>query len=304
MSGELVERHAVSPEYFRAWESGCCRAVFTDADVQAVAALNQRRRQLYEAKVELTPEQTDAMVYPVVINESMLKAFWPDQSPLGQMFSSGNHNGPWRQVVGVVSDVRQRGLANKPVPEAYDVFDGDSGFFLVLHTAGSPAGLTAEVRRRLERLDPGLPLFSVRTMDQVIAENAQGQRFLSLLIGSFAALAALLAAIGIYGVLSYAVTERTREIGIRMVLGASRARVLGEVLREGATLALIGFAAGIAGALAAGRVLASLLYEVQPRDPSVLLATGGLLAVVALVACYLPAHRAASLDPTAAMRYE
>ena len=114
----------------------------------------------------------------------------------------------------------------------------------------------------------------------------------------------LLAAVGIYGVLSYAVTERTREIGIRMSLGASRGRVLGEVIREGMRLAVVGFAAGIAGALAAGRVLASLLHEVKPGDPAIFAATAGFLAIVALIACYLPARRAARLDPMTALRYE
>jgi ABC-type antimicrobial peptide transport system permease subunit len=164
--------------------------------------------------------------------------------------------------------------------------------------------VTAEVRRALGQIDSTLPLYSVRSMDEVVGEQAEGQQFLSLLVGSFAALAALLAAIGIYGVLSYAVRQRTREIGIRMSLGASRGRVLGEVLREGMQLAGLGLAVGIAGAFAAGRVLASLLSEVKSGDPVIFVATAGLLAAVALVACYLPARRAAKLDPMTALRYE
>ena len=207
------------------------------------------------------------------------------------MFSNGEH-GPWKQVIGVVGDVRQWGLTHKPVPEAYEPFGGDDGLFLVLHTARQPLSLTPEVRRALAQVDASLPPFSVRTMDQVIGDNAQGQQFLSPLVGSFAGLAVLLAAVGIYGVLSYMVTDRTR------------GRVLGQVILEGMRLVVVGFAVGIAGALAAGRVLASLLHEVKPGDPAIFAVTAGFLALVALLACYLPARRAARLDPMTALRYE
>jgi ABC-type antimicrobial peptide transport system permease subunit len=154
------------------------------------------------------------------------------------------------------------------------------------------------------KLNPGLPLISVRTMEEVIEDNTQSQQFLSLLVGSFAGLAALLAAVGIYGVLSYAVTQRTREIGIRISLGASQGRVLAEVLRQGALLIAVGSAIGIGGAFAAGKILNTLLHEVKPGDPYILVATTALLAVVALIACYIPARRAARLDPTNALRHE
>jgi ABC-type antimicrobial peptide transport system permease subunit len=207
-------------------------------------------------------------------------------------------------VIGVVNDVREWGLTEKPVPEAYDAFDGDSRVFLVLHTSLPPASMTTPVRRILAQLDSSLPLFSVRTMDEVIGEQAQGERFLSGLVGVFAALAVLLAAIGIYGALSYAVTARTREIGIRMSLGASQGRVLGGVLADGMRLAVVGFIAGGVGAFAGGRVLARLLHEVKPGDPVVFIATAGFLVIVAMAACYLPARRAARLSPMAALREE
>ena len=174
----------------------------------------------------------------------------------------------------------------------------------MVRTSGRPAGLAAEVHSVLGRMDRSLPLFSVRTMDEVVADNAQGQQFLSVLVGSFAALALLLAALGIYGVLSYAVTQRTREIGIRMSLGATRGRVLYESLRQGMALALIGSALGIAGAVAARRLIASLLTQVGPGDASIYLGTAALLAIVALAACYLPARRASRIDPMAALHYE
>jgi putative ABC transport system permease protein len=305
MSNQLVESHAVSPEYFHAMGVRLLQGrLFTPADIERALALDIRLRPFYESNSQPPAEQTNSIVSPCVINESMARFFWPNQSPLGKMFSQGSDNGPWKQVIGVVNDVYQWSLTHKPVPEAYDAFDGSSRLFLILHTSLPVSGVTAEVRRALEQIDSSLPLYSIRSMDEVVAGQAQGQQFLSLLVGSFAGLAALLAAIGIYGVLSYLVTQRTREIGIRMSLGATRDRVLGEVLREGMWLALVGIAAGIAGAFAAGRVLASLLYEVKPGDPLIFIVTAGLLAAVALIACYLPARRAARLDPMTALRYE
>ena len=304
MSNLLVESHTVSPDYFHAMGVPLREGRnFDPSDLQRVQAVNERYEKLPEGG-RLAPAESETIVTPAVINQTMARAFWPDRSPLGQMFSQGSDHGPWKQVIGVVGDVRQWGLTHKPVPEAYEPFGGDGRLFLVLHTARQPLSLAPEVRRALAQVDSSLPLFSIRSMDQVIGDNAQGEQFLSLLVGSFAGLAVLLAAVGIYGVLSYAVTERTREIGIRMSLGASRARVLGQVIGEGMRLAVIGFALGIAGAAAAGRVLASLLHEVKSGDPAIFTATAAFLVLVALLACYLPARRAAHLDPMTALRYE
>jgi predicted permease len=304
-SNQLVEMHAASPDYFRAMGVSLLQGrVFTGADIRKALAYDMQLDPIWESNATPPADLTDGIVYPCVINESMARFFWPNDSPLGKMFSQGNDHGPWRQVIGVVSDVREWSLTHKAVPEVYDPFDGRSRQFLVVHTSLPASAVTPEARRALAQVDASLPLYSIRSMDQVVASQAQGQEFLSMLVGSFAGLAVLLAAIGIYGVLSYLVTQRTREIGIRMSLGASRARVLGELLRDGMTLALLGLGAGAGGAFAAGRILASLLHEVKPGDPLIFAATALLLAAVALLACYLPARRAARLDPMKALRYE
>jgi predicted permease len=307
MSGPLVESHAVTPEYFRAMGIPLRKGrIPAAADVQHAMELDTRRFEAYEKGIRLSPEQRNAMIYATVINETMARMFWPNEDPIGKMFAGGggDENGPWKEVVGVVGDVRQRGLTQKPQPEAYDALWTGRGFILVLHTRVAPASVTPEVRRVLARLDSTLALYRPRTMEDVVDDNSRGQRFLSSLVTSFAALAALLAAIGIYGVLSYMVTQRTREIGIRMSLGATRWRVLGDVMREGMVLALAGFAVGVAGALAAGRVMESLLHEVKPRDPGIFVMTAALLAAVTLLACFVPARRASKLDPTLALRFE
>ena len=303
MSGPLVEVHSVSPDYFRAMGIRLLKGrTFTPEDSERSLAMDTRFEDAQKKKEKLPSTQTDAMVFPSIINESMARYFWPNQDPLGKMYSRGSDSGPWLQVVGLVSDVKQWGLTHAAVPEGYSPFDGRSSFFLVLHTPMRPDLLTPPARRALAVLDGSLPLFNVRSMAEVIGDGASGSQFLSLLVGLFAAFAAVMAAVGIYGVLSYVVNQRTREIGIRMSLGASRSRVLAQVLAEGMRLAVAGSVLGIAGALAAGRVMASLLHTVKPNDPAVLLTTAALLGVIALAACYIPARRAARLDPMTALR--
>ncbi|MBS1856916.1 MAG: ABC transporter permease [Acidobacteria bacterium] len=307
MSGPLVETHRVTPEYFRAMGIPLLKGrVLAPEDVRRAAEMDTRRREVYEAGKKLPPEESNAMVYAVVINRTMARLFWPDEDPLGKMFSGGGGgpNGPWRQVVGVVGDVRQWGLTQKPQPEAYDSLYAPNRVFVAMYTSVPPASVTSAVRRALAETDSSLALYRARSMDDVVDDNSRGQRFLSSLVASFAALAALLASIGVYGVLSYAVTQRTREIGIRMSLGAGRARVLMDVVRQGMVLAGAGFVVGIAGAFAAGRLMESLLHEVKPGDPATFVATAILLALVTLLACYIPARRAAGMDPVRALRYE
>jgi putative ABC transport system permease protein len=308
MGGPLVESHSVTPEYFRAMGIPLLKGRLpTLADVQHAFGLDVRRNEVYEkTQKDVPPEERRQMVYATVINETMARMFWPGEDPIGQMFTDGggDENGPWKEVVGVVGDVRQWGLTQKPQPEAYDSMTGNSFFYLTLNTSVSPESVTPGVRAALKLLDSSLALHRPRTIEEVVDDNSKGQKFLSSLVGVFAGLAALLAGIGIYGVLSYTVTQRTREIGIRMSLGAGRGRVLAEVLREGMLMAAVGFVVGIAGSLAAGNVMTSLLHEVRPRDPEIFAAMAALLSAVALLACYIPARRAAKLEPVRALRYE
>jgi putative ABC transport system permease protein len=305
MSGPLVETHDISPDYFRVMGIPLIKGrTFTEEDVKAVYAIEERESQLYKANQKMTPEEKNAIVMPTVINQVMARYFWPGEDPIGKMFSQGDKDGPWLQVVGVTGDVKQWSITHAPVPEAYHPFDGSQYITLVVHTTTPEIDVSASVRHALGEMDSSLPLYLEQTMDELIAKHAAGQQFLALLLGLFSGLALLLAAVGIYGVLSYLVTQRTREIGIRMSLGASRGRVLGLILKQGMRLAGIGFAIGLVAAVAAGRLLVSLLHQVRPSDPLIIALTTLCLAAVALIACYVPARRAAQVDPIVALRHE
>ncbi|PYY13902.1 MAG: hypothetical protein DMG61_11765 [Acidobacteria bacterium] len=305
MSGPLVERHAVSPDYFKVMGIPLLQGrTFTQEDVNNQFALDERLAPIYKSGGKPAPEQSNAITIPTMVNQEMVRRFWPDQNPIGQMFARGNKDGPWYQVIGVTGDVKQHSITNPPYPEAYDAFDGSFYLYVMVHTSTPSLDVTSELRHALSQIDSTLPLFGVRTMNDVIAEHTSGQQFLALLVALFSGLALLLAAVGMYGVLSYLVTQRTREIGIRMSLGASRANVLSLVLKHGMRLAGFGFAAGLVAAFVAGRLLGGLLHEVHPGDPVVMIATAMSLAAVALAACYLPARRAARVDPMVALRHE
>jgi predicted permease len=295
----------VTPDYFRAMGIPLIAGRnFTDQDLDRSLQLSTRVSELYEKSDHPPEAETDAIVTPSVINQTMAKTFWPDENPIGKMFSSGNDHGPWREVIGVVGDVKQWGIVQKPVPEGYDALTSPAGFHLVIHANVETGAMTEPVRRIVHELDASLPLYRVRNMDQVIAQQAVGQQFTTSLVGLFAGLALLLAAVGIYGVLSYLVTQRTREIGIRMSLGADRSDVLRLVLGHGARLAIAGCVLGVIGAFAATRVLRSVLLMAKGQDPRVFLAAVVALVAVALFACYVPARRATKVDPVVALRYE
>ncbi|MDQ3804728.1 MAG: ABC transporter permease [Acidobacteriota bacterium] len=241
----------------------------------------------------------------VIVNEKMAERFWPGEDPLGRRMSwDGGES--WSTVVGVVGDVKHAGLDRAPEFESYVPFlqVPSPGMAVVVRTPAEPTSLVSAVKNEILAVDKEQPVFSVRTMTQIVSNSIARQRLSATLLGVGAALALLLASIGIYGVLAYAVTQRTHEIGVRIALGARAADVLGLVIRQGMGLALIGVSAGLVGALGVTRLLSGFLYGVSATDPLTFTTVALMLAAVALLACYVPARRATKIDPMVALRYE
>jgi putative ABC transport system permease protein len=279
-----ADRYSVSPEY-----------------VQAMRIPLRRGR--------LLTAQDDSTSPPVVlINETFAKTGWEGQDPLGKRVQLGGADKPWRTVVGIVGDVRHTGLDEQQAPQLYvperQWQFADAAMVLALRTRGDPAALALAVQAAIHSVDATLPILHVAAMEEVLSGTAQPRRFAFVLFQVFALVALLLAAAGIYGVLSGSVAERTRELGIRAALGASRGGLLGLVLRQGLGLTAIGMGLGCLGALLLSRFLQQLLFGIEPQDPltfaSVVLVLGG----VALLACWIPARRATSVSPLEALRGE
>jgi len=213
---------------------------------------------------------------------------------------------PWVEVVGIVGDVRHRGLDVDTRPEMFfpHTQTPSRQMTLVVRAAGDPEALAAPLRERVRAIDRDQPVGNVKTMEQWVSESVASQRFTAALLGVFAAAAAGLAALGLYGVVSYSVAQRTHEIGLRVALGARPRDVLRLVIGQGMALTLVGVGVGVAASLALTRVISGLLFGVGATDPGIFVAVPLLLASVALLACYLPARRAAKVDPMVALRYE
>lgn len=246
-----------------------------------------------------------------LINRRLAEQFWPGEDPTGKRLKIGpaDSPNPWVTIAGVVGDVRQTGLYGEQLAELYAPYAQERRSWmspqnLVVRTNRDAASLAGAVREAVWKVDKDQPVSEVKTMDQVFAAAVSRERFQTLLLGLFAALALLLACVGLYGVISYAVAQRTHEIGVRMALGARPWDVLRLVLRQGMTLTFAGLVFGIAGALAVTRVMTELLYGVTATDAVTFISVGALLVVVAFLACYVPARRATKVDPLIALRYE
>jgi len=240
-----------------------------------------------------------------VVNRAMAKHFWPGQSPVGKRFHFFGET-QLREVVGEVGDSWQFGVAEDPQPVAYLPIAQDYSSFGVLHvrTAGDPGGVIPSVREQVQSVDRNLALIAVNTIGELLDQGMWAPRMGAMLLGAFGLLALLLATVGIYGVLSYSVSQRTQEVGIRMALGATPGSVLRLVVGQGMLLVAMGVGIGLAGSLGLARLLASLLFGVRTSDPATFMAVALVLAAVALIATYIPARRATKVDPMVALRYE
>jgi len=282
-----VENYYVSPGYLRAMSIRLMRGrAFTDADTKDAPPV-------------------------VLVSETMARRQWGDEDPLGKRLRYydpyANREVPWRTVVGVVADVKltrldREGAQGLYAPEAQTP---SPAMTLVVRTAaGEPAGVVPAVRREIGALDRDLAVFNVKTMDELVADSLLLRRFSMLLLGAFAALALILASVGIYGVIAYTVSQRTHEIGVRMALGARRSDIFRLVVGRGMLLTLAGVAAGLIAALSLTRLMESLLFGVSASDPPTFVAIALLLTAVSLAACYVPARRATRVDPLIALRHE
>ncbi|MGB7666575.1 MAG: FtsX-like permease family protein, partial [Candidatus Acidiferrales bacterium] len=263
-----------------------------------------------------SPEDRQGTQLVAVVSDGAAKALWPGQDAIGKRFTgAGQRN--LLTVVGIVGDVSDSTLDAKPLPHVYapylqvtdaqmedTVMNVARSMNIAVRTTGDPEALTSAVTGQIHGLDPDLAIAQIRTMDQDMEVSVAGPKFNTFLLGIFSLAALFLAAIGIYGVLAYTVAQQTHEIGIRMALGAQPRDVMRLVLVQGTRVALVGIAIGLLAAFGLTRLMASLLYGVSASDPLTFAAVSGVLFVVALLACYIPARRAVKVDPIVALRYE
>jgi predicted permease len=282
----LVETSSVTPDYFH-----------------LLGVTLQRGRLFGETDNETAPAVA-------VINEAFARTYWPSGDPLGERLKLSPAGSSWTKVVGVIADARTESLVESSVPQIYtSLYQAPSegaSKELVIFLRGrlDPAATPVELREQVQAVNPELPVFGAQTINDALSASLSERRFSMEMVGLFALTALLLAGLGIYGVISYIVNERTHEIGIRLALGAQRRNILRMVLRQGLGLAIAGAAVGLVCALIVSHLMAGLLYGVRPTDPLTFSGVAILLIGVALLACYIPARRAMRVDPMVALRYE
>ncbi len=250
-----------------------------------------------------TEQEVNQTAKVVIITDLLARQVFPNEEPIGKRLIMAMDKTPF-EIIGIVGDIRHRSLESEARPAMYMPSNQSGWMNLVVRTKVDPLSLAAAARKEVQAIDPDQPVAAVRTMDDWVDRSVAGPRYRTVLLALFAGVALLLASTGIYGVMSYSVTQRTHEIGVRMALGAKRRDVMKLVVRQGMTLVVIGVALGVAGAIALTRVMSTLLFGVTAKDPNTFVAVSGLLALVAFVACYLPARRATKVDPLVALRYE
>jgi putative ABC transport system permease protein len=297
----LMELCIVSPDYFRAMNIPLQRGrYFNDRDDKSwIAGKDLSSLKPIEKEV--------AGMNSIIIDEEFARRYWPNEDPVGQRLRMGGEKGNPLTVLGVVGRVKMDGLGqDSNRVQGYFPFAQlpDSAMTVILKAAGDPNQLIAAVRGQVREIDPDQPIYNVRTMNEIRAESVAPERLNLALLSIFAGIALVLAIVGIYGVMSYSVTQRTHEIGIRMAIGAQPRDVFRMILGQGMILALIGVALGLIGAFALTRLMATMLFGIEPTDPTTFAAIAVLLTAVALVACYIPGRRATRVNPLESLRYE
>ncbi|MGB6875792.1 MAG: FtsX-like permease family protein [Candidatus Acidiferrales bacterium] len=283
-----------TPDFFRAMGIPLLRGrFFTDAD--AVQSGEQ-------AAVQVARNEHPA----AIINETMAHRYWPNDDPIGKRikFADPNFPQPWQTIVGVVGDVHQEGLEKSPGAMAYVPSSGYYGDDLVVRSTSDAKTLLAAIKSQVTALDKNSFVDHFAAVSEILSAHESQRKFNAWLLGAFAFIALLLAAVGIYGSISYWVKQRTQEIGVRMALGAQPRNILALVIGRGMAIIFVGLVLGVAGALTLTRLLSSMLFGVKPADPLTYTAVALLLAAVAFAACYFPARRAMDVDPLVALRYE